>query len=177
MPDREGDPPAMVELGKIVNTHGIRGELRMLPYNPLTEAIVAGVEIGLRRGDRRQTVRVRATRPHKNFLLLTLDGVHSMSAAEELLGSEVELPADSLPPPDEGEVYHFQLIGLEVVTTAGERVGVVEEMFATAANDVCVVRHAGREFLIPYIDQIIRQVDLEAGKLIIEPMPGLLDEE
>ena len=176
MPDREGDRPLMVGLGKIVNTHGIRGEVRMFPYNPSTEAIVAGVEIGLRRGEKRQTATVRAARHHKNLLLLTLVGVESMSAAEELLGAEVELPADSLPTPGENEAYHFQLIGLDVVTTGGEPVGVVEEMFSTPANDVCVVRHAGREFLIPYIDQIIRSVDLEGRRLVIEPIPGLLDE-
>jgi 16S rRNA processing protein RimM len=176
MPDANGTRPQKVVLGKIVNTHGIRGELRLLPFNPDTEAIQPGSELELRRGSTTRRAAVRATRRHKNFILVTLEGVDTMNAAEELLGSEVEIDADLLPPPEEGEAYHFQLIGLDVVTTGGESVGVVQEVFTTAANDVCVVRRERGEVLIPYVPDIVREVDLEAGRLVIEPIPGLLDE-
>ena len=165
----------MVSLGKIVNTHGIRGELRVLPFNPATEALRPGIDVGLRRAGTSQPARVRSVRPNKNLLLVGLDGIDSMTAAEAIVGCEIEVPEDSLPAPDEGEVYHFQLLGLEVVTLTGERVGVVEEIFSTGANDVCVVRDGGREHLIPFVDAIIRKVDLEARQIVIDAMPGLLD--
>jgi 16S rRNA processing protein RimM len=176
MPDANGTRPQKVVLGKIVNTHGIRGELRLLPFNPDTEAIQPGVEIDLRRGGATRQATVRTTRPHKNFILVTLEGVDSMNAAEELCGFEVEIDADRLPAPDDGEAYHFQLIGLAVVTTGGESVGVVDEVFTTAANDVCVVRRERGEVLIPYVPEIVREIDLEARRMVIEPIPGLLDD-
>ena len=176
MADRNGARPDMVALGTIVNTHGIRGELRMLPYNPGSEALRPGTSIVLRRRSQRSDHSLRAVRRHKNFVLLTLADVDSMSAAEELVGAEVEIPVGALPALAENETYHFQLVGLEVVTTAGDVVGLIEEIFTTAANDVCVVRRDGREFLIPYVDSVVRSVDLEAGRLVIEPLPGLLEE-
>lgn len=170
------DPERMVALGRIVNTHGIRGELRVLPYNPDTEALHAGTEVSLRHAGSTRSVRVESSRRHKNLILITIAGIASMTDAEALVGSEVEVAADALPAPSDGEAYHFQLIGLEVITTAGERVGVVEEIFTTAANDVCIVRaEGGREVLIPYVDNIIREVDLDNRKLVIEPIPGLLE--
>jgi 16S rRNA processing protein RimM len=175
MSDPNG-PRRQIALGKIVNTHGIRGELRLLPFNPDTEAIHPGVVLTIRRGAVERAVAVRTVRPHKNVLLVTLEGVDSMNAAEELVGAEVAIDADALPAPGEGEAYHFQLIGLAVETTAGEHVGVVHEIFTTPANDVCVVRREQGEVLIPYVEEIVRHVDLEARRLVIEPIPGLLDE-
>ena len=175
MPDRNGARPEMVALGTIVNTHGIRGELKLRPYNPDTEAIAAGVTLHLRRGEQKREIEVRSARRHKNCVLVVLDGVDTMNAAEALVGYEVEVPASALPEPEEGEAYHFQLIGLTAVTTSGEEIGVVEEIFSTAASDICVVRRAGREFLIPYVEEIVRAVDVEGRRLVIEPIPGLLE--
>jgi len=176
MSDPNGPRPRPVALGKIVNTHGIRGELRLLPFNPDTEAVYPGVELTLRRGATTRVTTVRSVRPHKNLLLVTLEGVDTMNAAEELVGYEVEIDAGALPDLAEGEAYHFQLVGLAVETTAGVHVGVVDEVFSTAANDVCVVRREGGEVLIPYVQDIVREVDLEARRLVIEPIPGLLDD-
>jgi 16S rRNA processing protein RimM len=175
MPDRNGARPEMVALGTIVNTHGIRGELKVRPYNPDTEALGPGVAVVLRRGEARRPSEVRSARRHKNCVLVVLDGVDTMNAAEALVGYEVEIPAGDLPDPGEGEAYHFQLIGLTAVTTAGEEIGIVEEIFSTAASDICVVRRGGREFLIPYVDEIVREVDLAGRRLVVEPIPGLLE--
>ena len=176
MSDGSGAPREMIALGRIVNTHGIRGELRMLPHNPDTDVLRAGGAVTLRRGEARSEHTLRAVRRHKNLVLLTLAGVDSMTAAEALVGSEVEIPVAALPELAEGEAYHFQLLGLEVVTAQGETVGTVAEIFTTAANDVCVVRRGEREILIPYVDAIVRSVDLEARRLVIDPIPGLLEE-
>lgn len=176
MADPNGARPAKIALGKIVNTHGIRGELRLLPFNPETEAIRPGTALSLRHGGRQREVVVRTVRPHKNLLLVTLEGVETMNAAEELIGCEAEIDAAALPEPGEGEAYHFQLIGLEVITAGGEKVGVVDEVFTTPANDVCVVRREKGEVLIPYVRDIVRTVDLEGRRMVIEPLPGLLDD-
>jgi len=169
------DSARMVALGKIVNTHGIRGEVRVLPYNPDTGALHGGARVTLRRPNGVREAALRSVRPNKNVLLVALEGVDSMNAAEELVGYEIEVPEASLPAPAEGQAYHFQLVGLEVVTSDGTPVGVVDEVFTTAANDVCVVRDGEREHLIPYVDAVIESLDLDARRLVIRPLPGLLD--
>ena len=165
----------LVEVGSIVNKHGVRGEMRLLPHNPETSSMRPGIEITLARGNVRRPAKVIAARRHKRFVLLRLDGVSSADQAAELVGWTVCLPVSSLPPPLPGEVYHFQLQGLTVITTAGEEIGTVAAVLSTRANDVCVVNYRDREVLIPLITDAIEAIDLPAGRLVIKPLPGLLD--
>jgi 16S rRNA processing protein RimM len=172
--DRAGDA-AVIPLGRLVNVHATRGELRMLPFNPHSTTLSAGAAVVLRRGDDRQRRHINAIRPHKRFLLLTLEGCASMAAAEALVGYEVCVAEDDLPPAGPGEIYHYQLLGMTVVTTTGAELGVVGEVFATAGHDVCVVRSPGAEHLIPLTTNIVKEVDRERLRLVIDPLPGLLD--
>jgi len=172
------EPPAWIALGKLVRTHGIHGELRCLPYNPATTALQPGRKVVVRRDDSSVEAILLAVRRHKQFLLLGLEGVHSLEAAESLVGGEVCIRAEDLEPPGPREAYHFQLVGLDAVTTTGRTLGRVESVFRTAAHDVCVVRRGdGQELLIPFIDPVIRDVRLEDRKLVIELLPGMLEEE
>ena len=177
-PVEDGDAAqdsAVVALGRIVNTHATRGELRMLPYNPDSTALNVGSVVVLQRGENRQHRRVEALRRHKHFLLLTLEGCASMTAAEALVGYDVCVPQTELPPPGPQAVYHFELLGMTVESTGGEEIGVVEDVFGTPGNDVCVVRSASREHLIPLVAPIVKDVDRERRRLVIDPLPGLLD--
>ena len=80
-----------------------------------------------------------------------------------------------LEPPPEGEFYRFQLIGLRVVSTEGAEIGEITDVLTTAANEVFVVRGPRGEVLVPAIDDIVQSVDIEAGVVTIEVVPGLLD--
>jgi 16S rRNA processing protein RimM len=168
-------PQALIALGTIVNTHATHGELRVRLFNPDSTTLTAGLTVVLRRGDAQQQWRVAATRPHKPFVLLTLEGCESMTAAQELVGCEVCVHESILPPAGRNEVYHYQLIGMTVVTTAGAEVGVVTEVIPIGSNDVCVVRTDGHEHLIPLIADVVRHLDRESKRLVIEPLPGLLE--
>ena len=167
--------PALCRLGIIVNTHGVAGEVRLLPDNPDSTSLHAGQQITLRWPERSIDVCIRAVRPHKRFRLLVLDGYASVTAAEALVGAVVEIAADQLPKPAANEVYHHQLLGLRVWTDAGRALGVVESVMATGSNDVCVVRDGPREYLIPLIADVVRDIDVADGRMIITPIPGLLD--
>lgn len=98
-----------------------------------------------------------------------------MTAAEALIGYEVCVCEEALPPAAHGEIYHYQLIGMTVVTTGGEPIGIIEEMMTTASTDICVVRAGGREHLIPMIADVVKAVDREGRRIVIDPLPGLLD--
>lgn len=180
-PSRPAAPSAgeapLVELGPIVNCHGVRGEVRLLPHNPDSDAAVVRDGIVLLRPDgRREPRRVRAARRHKRFLLLQLDGVDDLTAAEALVGCAVAVPRAALPALDADSVYHADLVGCAVETTAGAPLGTVEGMLVTGSNDVCVVRDGAREVLVPLIADVVAELDVAGRRLVVRPIPGLLDD-
>jgi 16S rRNA processing protein RimM len=173
-----GNPESaqLVELGRIVNRHGVRGELRMLPYNPDSDFLPSLDTVLLRRDDGPcEPYDVLGTRPHKRFLLLRLAGIGDADAADALIGKAVCVPRDSLPPAGPNEVYHVDLIGCRVCTDRGEELGRVTSVFPTGSNDVCVVRGPGRELLLPLVADVIVRWEPEEGEIVVRPIPGLLD--
>jgi len=171
---RDGGP--LVEIGRIVNRHGIHGEVRVLPHNPETTTLNAVEWVVLRDantpGERRRVV---ARRRHKRFVLLRLEGCDTANDAEALVGRTVCVPREQLPPRQPHEVYQVDLIGCTVRTDSGDDLGTVREIFATGSNDVCVVWDGTREYLIPLIADVIVRLDPAAGEIVIHPVPGLLD--
>jgi len=169
------DSDRLVGLGQIGGPHAIHGEVRLRLYNPTSSALAVQQAVVLRRGAAREVRRIIGLRRNKRVLLLHLDGCETMTAAEALVGYEVCVDESELPPLRDGEIYVCDLVGLEVVTTGGDLVGAVVEVMAAPSADVCVVQGGGREHLIPLIADIVRRIDRDAGRLIIEPVPGLLD--
>jgi 16S rRNA processing protein RimM len=174
---RPAPPPGpLVELGRIVNRHGIRGELRMLPYNPESPAVRVSSPVVLTRPDgSSESRRVVSRRRHKQFLLLGLEGVATANDAEALVGCRVSVARADLPASGPAAIYHVDLVGCAVRTTAGEALGVVDEIIVTGSNDVCVVRGARGEVLIPLIADVIAELDTAARTVVVHPVPGLLD--
>lgn len=167
----------LIVLGRIAGTHALRGEVRIRLFNPDSRALDGAKSVTLRLPDGRMVQRALAhVRPHQQALLATFTGCHSIEDAESLVGAEVCVAATDLPDLGPDEVYHFQLVGMRVSTTEGRDLGSVAEVMDLPAHAVCVVRGGGREFLIPFIDEIVRDVDIDARHLVIEPMPGLLED-
>lgn len=175
----------LLPIGRLVGTHGIRGELKLLTYNPQSETIVPGVRVTLitpRRRDAEETHAnvaerkvITTVRPNKRVLLIRFDDCDSMSSAETWVGAEVCVAASELPEAGPDELYHYELIGMTVVTVDGSELGQVVEIIETGANDVCAVRGRGREYLIPLIADVVKTIDKQARRLVIDPLPGLLD--
>jgi len=169
-------PAELVELGRIVNRHGIRGELRVHLHNPDSAAVFECAAVVLTRPDgTHERLRVLAGRRHKQFALLRLDGVATANDAEALIGCGVAVPRAALAPAGPAAAYHVDLIGCSVRTTGGEPLGTVCELIVTGSNDVCVVRGTGREFLIPLVADVIAALDVAARSIVVHPVPGLLD--
>lgn len=119
---------------------------------------------------------IRAMRPHKKFLLVWFDGVQSADDADQLIGKQVAVPRDQLPALDEGELYQVDLIGCRVFLADGNEIGAVAEVLVTGSNDVLIVRSGNREHLIPLIDDVVTEIDIEQQRITVSPMEGLLDE-
>jgi 16S rRNA processing protein RimM len=119
---------------------------------------------------------LEAVRPHKGVLLIKLHDCDDRDAAEELRGMLVQIPFEAAIPLDEGEYYHFQLEGMDVETDGGEWLGRVAEVLEAGAHDVFLVRGPRGEILLPSIEDVILQIDLEAHKMIVHLLPGMVEE-
>ncbi len=170
----------LVELGRIVGAHGLRGEVRVRFFgdDPLHLIEAEQVLLGDGREDERaQPYVVRgAGSGRANEVRLQLAGVRDRDAAEALKGSLVLAEAEDLEPLEDDEFYWHELVGCEVTTEAGTRVGTVSEIWETGAHDVLVVRdEAGHQNLIPTAREVTREIDREARRIVIADLPGLID--
>jgi 16S rRNA processing protein RimM len=118
---------------------------------------------------------IRAERVNAAAIRLTLEGLDDPDAAEALRGASVSVLISDLPPKAPGEFYYYEAIGCTVATTDGRLIGVIEEVIATGANDVWVVRDGATEVLVPVIENVVKSMDLGARRMVVEAVPGLLD--
>jgi 16S rRNA processing protein RimM len=118
---------------------------------------------------------VQAARPFKGGLIIRFEGVEDRSAAEPLRDRTLLLAVEEVRPLEANEYFLHDLSGLEVKTIAGEVIGRVLEVYEAGPSHFLGVDDGERERLIPFTGQIVREVDMEAGTIVIEPIPGLLD--
>ena len=163
-------------MGRLVNTHGVRGELRLLPYAFPCSTLQKGLTVFLQgKTGPACAYTVESVRPHAPVVLVRLQGVESFDQARTLRDTVVSVEEDRLPPLREGEFYYYQVIGLKVYTTTNEQIGTITQVFFSGGHDVWVVRQGKKEYLIPVIEEIVRTIDIPGGQAIIEPMEGLLE--
>lgn len=163
-----------LECGKIVSTHGVRGELRVQPWCDSPEYLCGFETLYLQNGEK--PVTVERSRVNKNIVLLKLSGIDTLDEAVAFRGKILYIDRDD--DPDEG-TFIQDLIGLEVLDADdGRRWGVLTDVFPTGANDVYVIKDSsGKERLAPAIPEVIVSVDTDGGKMLIRPMKGLFDDE
>jgi 16S rRNA processing protein RimM len=166
----------VVAVGEIVGAHALRGLVRARAYQLGAPSLAPGrILILAGRGSPRELRVVSATPHARGLVLLGLEGVGDRTAAEALVGSRLLVRATDLPPPAEDEFYWHEVAGFSVETVDGAPVGVIVETFSTGANDVWVVHADGREQLIPVIGDVVRTIDRAGRRVLITPLPGLLD--
>ncbi|MCJ7548398.1 MAG: ribosome maturation factor RimM [Anaerolineae bacterium] len=153
--------------------HGVRGELRAKVLTDHPERL-ASVEI-LYVGEKLSPHKVMGVRQHQDAALIMLEGYEDRTAAEVLRGSLLYVTVEDAVPLDEDEFYEFQIEGLAVVTDEGELLGEIVEVFtAPGANDVFVVHGPLGELLIPAIEDVVIELNPDAGRIVVHPLPGLL---
>jgi 16S rRNA processing protein RimM len=176
--DLQPTPPTPDELlliGRIVTTFGLRGQLKMVPITAQIDHLKRKVKT-LFIGPKRREFQLKALIVHKpSILILTLDGITTETAAEDLRSMEVFIREKDAAPLAADEYFMHQLYGLVVVTDTGEELGKVREVIETGANDVLVVaRTSGGEALIPMIRDVVVNLDIAGGRITIHPLEGLL---
>lgn len=162
-----------IAIGQVVAPHGVRGEVRVRPFGAFPERFRAGISV---RADNepQRSLRVLRARVHRGTIILALDGVRDRDAAERLRGRRLLVAVEERHPLPQDHYYVDDLRGLPVLTPAGRRVGLVRDVEANPANDLLVVETAGGErALVPLVRALVR-VDLAAGRIIVDDLPGLL---
>lgn len=166
--------PELITIGEVVNTHGHRGAVRVLPLTDFPERFRDLDEVVLTRNGERVTMHVERVAFQKRFVILSFREVPDMSAAERLRGALLQIPRDQVRPLPEGCYYLFEIVGLQVITSDGEPLGTVVDVLQTGANDVYVVRdEAGRELLIPALKSVVLQISPEASRMVVALPEGL----
>ena len=168
-------------VGRIVNTHGVRGELRILSTTDFEEErfAVGSKLAAFKKDDKKPTwVTIASSRRHKNFILVTFEGMENINLVEPFKEGLLKITMDQLEEDelDENEYYHFEIKDCEVFSEEGELIGVVTDILETGANDVWeVIASGGKKHYIPYIEDIVKEIDVEEKKIIIHVMEGLLE--
>lgn len=165
-----------LDSGKIVGTHGIKGEVRIDPWCDSPEFLCAFKKLWL---DENGTEFIEVkSRPHKNITLAKIKGVDTIEAAEKYRGKVVYINRDDI---NLAEGVHFvqDLIGLEVKDAdKGTVYGKISDVLRTGANDVYEIKDAeGKTYLAPVIDDVVKEINIDGGYILIVPMKGIFDDE
>jgi len=161
-------------VGAVGAAHGVRGAVRIKSFTAQPEDIARYGPLEDETGERHFTLRLIGAA--KGVLIAQLSGVGDRNHAEAMRGLRFYLPRAALPPPEEEEYYHADLIGLDAVLTDGTPVGQVRAVHDFGAGDTLeIARPEGPSVVVPFTKAIVPEVDLAAGRLMLDPPPGLLD--
>jgi len=167
-----GEPEYLV-VGFLRRPHGVKGEMLMDVHTDFPERLKTGMTLYV--GDQYQPMVVASRRPHASGMLVRFRGIKNPEKAGLFRNTWVYVPTANRPALPEGEYYHHQLIGLNVVTDEDRDLGVLADIIETGANDVYVVRDAdGKEVLLPAIPPVILEVSLADRQMRVHLLDGLI---
>lgn len=165
----------MLEVGKIVNVHGIMGDLKILTWTDYPEIFCGLDRVFIDNKGEKKEYKIKSAKVHKGCVLAHFEGINDRNAAEKMKNTVLFALKDEIPI-EEGSFFIADLIGLSVKTDE-KVIGTLEDVFATGANDVYSVRsEKGKMYYIPAIPDVINEINLENGYILITPLDGLLEE-
>ena len=166
----------LLEVGKIINTHGLKGEVKIATWTDSPDVFedLEYVIIKSKKGD--ITLNIKGVKYQKNNIIVKFRELERIEDAEPLKNSVLYVPREMLGELPEGVYYIADLIGLEVFDDEGHKIGVIADVFSTGANDIYDIKREGQKnLLLPVIDDVVLDVDIEGGKVTVHIMEGLLD--
>jgi 16S rRNA processing protein RimM len=164
----------IVGIGRILRSQGTEGELKLRLY--AKDSLKAGLSsVFVEEKEGVGEYRVESLRLDRNVPILKLEGVDNLAQADALAGRRIYAEATDFLPPGEGCVYDFQVIGSGVETVSGRSLGVVKGLIPAGSSDLLVVEGSGREYLIPFVEDICVEIDPDNRRIRIDPPEGLLE--
>ena len=170
------DPEELITVGKIIGTHGIKGQMKLKSYSGNADSLSAVRSITLKSpSGTLQEFSINSFKANSGKFIIGLQDVDDINLVQPFVGCEICLKRGQLPGLEDDEYYWSDLIGLQVFTDDGTLLGTIADIFETGSSDIYVVRSEGREYLIPAIADVIKTVDPSGGRIVITPLDGLLD--
>ena len=154
---------------------GVRGEMVVIPLTDNPDRFCELHEIKISVGGITREFHLEGARNLTGRILIQVKEIKTPEEAKLLVGGFIEIEKEQLIKPGEGSYFIFDLIGLEVITALGDKIGQVKEVISLPANDIYVVESGNKIYNIPATKDIVKRIDLENKVMIIEPMEGLLE--
>ena len=168
-----------LKVGKIVNTHALKGEVKVISSSDFAEERFAtGSKLLLTNGNQLiKEVEIETSRFHKGAFLIKFKDIHTIEEAEKIKNLQLKIDEQNLSELEEGEFYFYEIIGCEVFDDENSnKIGNIIDILQTGANDVWVIKDInGKEQLIPYINDVVKNIDIKNKKVYIEVIEGLLN--
>ena len=165
-----------LEIGQIVNTFGIKGQVKVVPFTNDINRFDELKKIYIVNKSSRKEVEIEDVKYHKNIVLLKFKGFNKIEDVENFRNAYLEIDREDGKKLEEGEYYIVDLIGLDVISDEGKNLGKLDDIFNTGSNDIYVVKdELGKQLLLPAIKEVIKEVDLENKKITVHLLEGLVD--
>ncbi|NLC87342.1 MAG: ribosome maturation factor RimM [Clostridiaceae bacterium] len=162
------------EVGQIVNTFGIKGLLKVKPFTDDLERFEELKTVYICKKNEMKKVEIEEVKYHKEMVLLKVKGIEDMTEAEKYKGLFLKINRKDAKKLPKDTYFIADILGLEVYTDQGQLLGKVDDIFPTGANDVYVVKdEKGKQILLPSIPEVLKNIDLEKGKVIVHLIEGL----
>lgn len=166
-----------IAIGKILNTQGNRGAVRILPLTDFPERFKKLSRVNVFIKGARLEMNVEEAACRQKYIIIKFKEITDMNAAEGLKGGILKITRQELFPLPEGSYYIFEIVGLDVYDSGGERLGKITEVLQTGANDVYIVETGGKPLLIPALKQVVKEIDLPGRRMVVDLPEGLTDHE
>lgn len=164
-----------LEIGQIVNTFGIKGMVKVKPFTERIERFDELKKVYIENKNSKKEYEIEEVKYHKNMVLIKFKGIETVEEANLLRESYILVDRENEKPLEEGTYYIVDMIGLDVYTDENEFLGKLEDIFNTGSNDIYVVKNEqGKQILLPAIDDVLKEIDMDNKKVIVHLIPGLI---
>ena len=164
-----------LEVGQIVNTFGIKGFVKVYPYvNDISRFDdLKNIYVKLKKQESK--LEIEEVKYQKNMVLIKFKGIETVEQAEALRNGYLEIDRSQAIPLEKDEYFIADLLGLDVYLDTGEKLGILDDIYNTGGSDIYVVKNElGKQFLLPYIDDVVKNIDLENGRITVHLIDGLI---
>ena len=165
-----------LEIGQIVNTFGIKGMVKVKPFTQDAKKRFDNLKkVYIQNKNTRKEYEIEEVKYHKEMVLIKFKGIDNPEDANLLRNYYLVVDRDKEEPLEEGTYYIVDMIGLEVYTEEGEKLGILDDVFSYGSSDIYVVKNElGKQILLPAIEDVIKNIDMEQRKMIVHLIPGLM---
>ena len=165
-----------LEIGQIVNTFGIKGMVKVKPFTQDTKKRFDNLKkVYIQNKNTIKEYEIEEVKYHKEMVLIKFKGIENPEEANLLRNYYLVVDRDKEEPLEEGTYYIVDMIGLEVYTEEGEKLGILDDVFSYGSSDIYVVKNElGKQILLPAIEEVIKNIDMEKRKMTVHLIPGLV---